>query len=67
MVINNIFVIFTSKLSATMFKENNQSDLFSFENQLLDNEQQKRLSKTKEKAFYNLIFRNIKESDYNLN
>lgn len=47
-----------------MFKANDQPDLFSFENQLLDNEQQKLLKKTPEKAFYNLIFRNIKEIDY---
>lgn len=47
-----------------MFKANNQSDLFSFETQLLDNEQQKLLKKTPEKAFYNLIFTNINEDDY---
>jgi len=47
-----------------MFKANNQPGLFSFETQLLDNEQQKLLEKTPEKAFYNLIFTSIKESDY---
>lgn len=47
-----------------MFKANNQADLFTFETQLLDNEQRELLSKTPEKAFYNLIFTNIKESDY---
>ena len=47
-----------------MFKANNQSELFSFESQLLDSEQRKLLEKTQEKAFYNLIFRNIKETDY---
>jgi len=47
-----------------MFKENNQSELFSFENQLLDNQHKELLEKTLEKAFYNLIFRNIKETDY---
>jgi len=47
-----------------MFKPNNQSDLFTFETQLLDNEQQKLLEKTPEKAFFNLIFTNINESDY---
>lgn len=47
-----------------MFKANNQLDLFTFESQLIDNEQQKLLEKTPEKAFYNLIFTNIKESDY---
>jgi hypothetical protein len=47
-----------------MFKANNQRDLFSFENQLLHNEQQKLLEKTQEKSFYNLIFSNIKETDY---
>ncbi len=39
-----------------MFKANNQPDLFTFETQLLDNEQRKLLGKTPEKAFYNLIF-----------
>ncbi len=47
-----------------MFKANNQADLFTFETQLLDNEQRKLLEKTPEKAFYNLIFTNIKEDDY---
>ena len=47
-----------------MFKANNQADLFTFETQLLDNEQQMLLDKTPEKAFYNLIFSNIKEDDY---
>lgn len=47
-----------------MFKANNQPDLFTFETQLLDNEQQELLSKTPEKAFYNIICTNIKESDY---
>jgi len=47
-----------------MFKVNNQPDLFSFESQLLDNEQKELLGKTPEKAFYNLIFSNIKEDDY---
>jgi len=47
-----------------MFKANNQLELFTFETQLLGNEQQKLLEKTPEKAFYNLIFTNIKESDY---
>lgn len=47
-----------------MFKANNQPGLFTFETQLLDNEQRKLLEKTPEKAFYNLIFTNIKESDY---
>jgi len=49
-----------------MFKVNNQPDLFSFENQLLDNEQQKLLEKTPEKTFYNLIFSNINEDDYKI-
>jgi hypothetical protein len=39
-----------------MFKINNQPELFSFETQLLDNEQQKSLNKTAEKAFHDLIF-----------
>jgi len=47
-----------------MFKANNQPDLFTFETQLLDNKQLKSLEKTPEKAFYNLIFTNINESDY---
>ncbi len=46
-----------------MFKENNQPDLFSFELELAK-EQQKLLEKSSEKAFYHLIFLNIKESDY---
>ena len=49
-----------------MFKENIQPEIFSFENQLLTKEQQKLLDKTHEKAFYNLIFRNIKETDYKI-
>jgi len=47
-----------------MFKVNNQPELFSFESQLLDNEQLKSLNKTPEKAFHDLIFTNINESDY---
>ena len=47
-----------------MFKVNNQPNLFSFESQLLDKEQSVLLGKTPEKAFYNLIFSNIKENDY---
>lgn len=47
-----------------MFKTNNQPELFTFETQLLDNEQQKALEKTPEKVFYNIIFSHIKESDY---
>jgi hypothetical protein len=47
-----------------MFKANNQSELFSFQNQLLDNEQQKILDKTPEKAFYNIVFSSINENDY---
>lgn len=47
-----------------MFKANNQPDLFRFETQLLNDEQRNLLEKTPEKAFYNLIFKNIKESDY---
>jgi hypothetical protein len=46
-----------------MFKENNQPKLFSFENNLPE-KMQDRLNNTQEKAFYHLIFRNIKESDY---
>ena len=47
-----------------MFKVNNQPNLFSFETQLLDSEQKALLEKTPEKAFYNLVFCNIKEDDY---
>ncbi|RLD59764.1 MAG: DDE transposase, partial [Bacteroidetes bacterium] len=47
-----------------MFKANNQPGLFSFETQLLDNEQQRLLEKTPEKAFHDLIFTNINENDY---
>jgi len=39
-----------------MFKANNQPELFVFENQLLNNEQQKVLEKTPEKAFHTIIF-----------
>jgi hypothetical protein len=39
-----------------MFKANNQPELFTFENQLLNNEQQQLLEKTPEKAFYNIVF-----------
>ena len=46
-----------------MFKENNQPSLISFELELAK-EQQKLLEKTPEKAFYDLIFSNIKENDY---
>jgi len=35
-----------------MSKTNNQPDLFTFETQILNNEQQKLLDKTPEKAFY---------------
>ncbi len=48
-----------------MFKENNQPELFSFETELSDH-LRKSLDQTPEKAFYNLIFRNIKESDYKI-
>ena len=47
-----------------MFKSNNQVELFSFQNQLLNNEQQNLLEKTPETAFHNIVFSNIKESDY---
>ena len=47
-----------------MFRANNQPELFGFETQLLNNEQQRLLEKTPEKAFYNLIFSNINENDY---
>jgi hypothetical protein len=41
-----------------MFKASNQPGLFTFENQLLNNEQQQPLEKTPEKAFYNIVFTN---------
>lgn len=63
MYINHISCIFVCNQNI-MFKTNNQQDLFTFENQLLDNEQQELLNKTPEKAFFNLIFTNINESDY---
>ncbi len=47
-----------------MFKANNQPELFTLEKQLLNNEHQKVLEKTPEKAFHTIIFANIKESDY---
>ena len=43
-----------------MFKENNQLDLYSFENELPE-VVRKRLDRTQEKSFYNLVFRNINE------
>ena len=46
-----------------MFKENNQLDLYSFENELPE-VVRKRLDRTQEKSFYNLVFRNINERDY---
>ena len=46
-----------------MFKENNQLGLYSFENELPE-VVRKRLDKTQEKSFYNLVFRNINERDY---
>ncbi len=42
-----------------MFKANNQPELFTFENQLLNNEQQNVLEKTPEKAFHTIIFSNL--------
>jgi len=47
-----------------MFKANNQPEIFTFETQLLDNEQKILLKKTPEKAFYNIVFTNINENDY---
>jgi len=38
-----------------MFKPNNQPYLFTFQNQILNNEQQKLLGKEPEKPFCNLI------------
>jgi len=46
-----------------MFKENNQLGLYSFENELPE-VVRKRLDRTQEKSFYNLVFRNINERDY---
>ena len=46
-----------------MFKENSQPELFSFESDL-PKKMQDKLNNTQEKAFYHLIFRNIKEDDY---
>lgn len=46
-----------------MFKENIQPELFTFETDLAK-EQQEILNKSPEKAFYELIFRNIDERDY---
>jgi len=62
--INNINAIFEKNILTFMFKTNNQPELFTFERQLLDNEQQQLLEKTPEKAFYNIVFTNINESDY---
>ncbi|MDF1548719.1 MAG: transposase [Bacteroidales bacterium] len=46
-----------------MFKANNQPELFSFENEL-SNKVRKALEGSKEKWFYHLILRNIKETDF---
>lgn len=46
-----------------MFKANNQPELFSFENEL-SNKVRKALEGSKEKWFYYLILRNIKETDF---
>lgn len=46
-----------------MFKENNQLGLYSFKNELPE-VVRKRLDRTQEKSFYNLVFRNINERDY---
>ncbi len=64
MDINNINAIFEKNILTFMFKTNNQPELFTFEKQLLDNEQRLLLEKTPEKAFYNIVFTNINENDY---
>ena len=46
-----------------MFKPNNQPELFSFETELSEMQQQL-LSGSKEKWFYHLILRNINENDF---
>ncbi len=46
-----------------MFKQNNQPSLFSFESEL-SQKQQKILKNSKEKHFYELIYCNIKETDF---
>ncbi len=46
-----------------MFKANNQPELFSFTTEL-SKKQVSLIEKTKEKWFYNLIFKNINEQDF---
>lgn len=46
-----------------MFNENNQLGLYSFENELYK-VVRKRLDRTQDKSFYDLVFRNINERDY---
>lgn len=47
-----------------MFKANNQPEIFTFEKQLPDNQQQQLLEKTSEKHFTKSFFSHIKESHY---
>jgi hypothetical protein len=57
-----IFVL-KEKITYTMFKANNQPELFTFESEL-SKKQRKLLDSSKEKWFYYLILRNIKKTDF---
>ena len=63
--ISKIKRIFVSerKTAYTMFKANNQPGLFTFEGEL-SKKQRKLLDSSKEKWFYYLILRNIRETDF---
>lgn len=60
--IKHIFVL-EGKIIYTMFKANNQPELFTFESEL-SKKQRKLLDNSKEKWFYYLVLRNVKESDF---
>ena len=60
--IKPIFV-FKEKNTYTMFKANNQPELFTFESEL-SKKQRKLLDSSKEKWFYYLVLWNVKESDF---
>lgn len=57
-----IFVL-KEKITYSMFKANNQPELFTFESEL-SKRQRKLLDRSKEKWFYYLILQNIKETDF---
>jgi len=65
LTISEIKLIFVlkEKITYSMFKANNQPELFTFESEL-SKKQRKLLDSSKEKWFYYLILRNIKETDF---